>query len=137
MSANGTVAVMRHALPRERRSMTHKFEIAGHEGYVTVGIYEDGSVGELFLNGFGKDGSFIQCMMGVWAKAMSNSLQYGQPLHKLVTNYLDMRFEPFGATGNPEIPYAKSIPDYIARWLALRFLDAETREEHGINVVAS
>jgi ribonucleoside-diphosphate reductase alpha chain len=117
------------------RSRT-SFEIAGHEGYVTVGLYEDGSPGELFLNGFGKDGSFIQCMMGCWAKSMSNALQYGQPLHKLVTNYLDMRFEPYGATSNPEIPHAKSIPDYLARWLALRFLDEAERELHGIRVSA-
>jgi ribonucleoside-diphosphate reductase alpha chain len=127
----------RHSLPRERKSLTHKFEIAGHEGYITVGLYEDGTVGEIFLNGFGKDGSFIQCMMGVWAKAMSNSLQHGQPLYKLVTNYLEMRFEPYGATINPEIPQARSIPDYIARWLALHFLTEEERELHGIKVVPS
>lgn len=132
---NGTaVAAARHALPRERQSLTHKFEIAGHEGYITVGVYEDGSPGEIFLAGFGKDGSFIQCMMSVWAKSLSNALQYGQPLHKLVTNYLDMRFEPFGATPNPEIPYAKSIPDYVARWLALRFLDDQERDLHGISL---
>jgi ribonucleoside-diphosphate reductase alpha chain len=142
-SSNGAAAVVaavaappRSALPRERKSLTHRFEIAGHEGYVTVGLYEDGSPGELFLNGFGKDGSFIQCMMGCWAKSMSNALQYGQPLHKLVTNYLDMRFEPYGATSNPEIPHAKSIPDYLARWLALRFLDEAERELHGIRVSA-
>jgi ribonucleoside-diphosphate reductase alpha chain len=141
-SSNGHTAVVaapsptRSALSRERKSLTHKFEIAGHEGYVTVGLYEDGSPGELFLNGFGKDGSFIQCMMGCWAKSMSNALQYGQPLHKLVTNYLDMRFEPYGATSNPEIPHAKSIPDYLARWLALRFLDEAERELHGIRVSA-
>lgn len=127
----------REPLPRERKSLTHKFEIAGHEGYVTVGLYDDGSVGEIFLNGFGKDGSFIQCMMGCWGKAMSNSLQHGQPLHKLVTNYLEMRFEPYGATSNPEIPQARSIPDYIARWLALHFLTEDERELHGIRVAAA
>lgn len=109
--------------------------IGGHEGYITVGLYdEDDAPGEIFLAGFGKDGSFIQCMMSVWAKSLSNALQYGQPLHKLVTNYLDMRFEPFGATTNPEIPYAKSIPDYVARWLALRFLDDQERDLHGISL---
>jgi ribonucleoside-diphosphate reductase alpha chain len=137
--ANATphVTTKRHALPRERKSMNHKFEIAGHEGYIIVGFYEDGTVGEIFLEGFGKDGSFIQCMMGCWAKAMSNSLQHGQPLHKLITNYLDMRFEPYGATSNPEIPQARSIPDYIARWLALRFLTEDERELHGIRVVVN
>jgi ribonucleoside-diphosphate reductase alpha chain len=134
--ASDLATTARVALPKERQSLTHKFEIAGHEGYVTVGFYEDGRVGEIFLNGFGKDGSFIQCMMGCWAKSMSVALQHGQPLHKLCTNYLDMRFEPYGATTNPEIPHAKSIPDYIARWLALRFLSQEARELHGINVVA-
>jgi ribonucleoside-diphosphate reductase alpha chain len=136
-SAESHVTTKRHALPRERKSVNHKFEIAGHEGYVIVGFYEDGSVGEIFLEGFGKDGSFIQCMMGCWAKAMSNSLQHGQPLHKLITNYLDMRFEPYGATSNPEIPQARSIPDYIARWLALRFLTEDERELHGIRVVVN
>jgi len=135
--SNGSVTALRNSLPRERESITHKFEIAGHEGYVTVGLYADGTPGELFLNGFGKDGSFIQCMMGVWAKAMSNSLQYGQPLHKLVSNYMDMHFDPCGATSNPEIPHARSIPDYLARWLALRFLSDEDRDLHGIRVVVS
>jgi ribonucleoside-diphosphate reductase alpha chain len=128
------VAAVRVSLPRERQSITHKFEISGHEGYVTVGLYDDGSPGEIFLAGFGKDGSFIQCMMGCWAKSLSNGLQYGQPVHKLVTNYLDMRFEPYGRTTNPDIPEAKSIPDYIARWLALHFLSEEEREDHGIRL---
>lgn len=133
-TAVAAVEATRRALPRERKSFTHKFEISGHEGYITVGLYDDGAPGEIFLNGFGKDGSFIQCMMGVWAKAMSNSLQYGQPLHKVVSNYLEMRFEPYGATSNPDIPNAKSIPDYLARWLALHFLSQEERETYGINV---
>jgi ribonucleoside-diphosphate reductase alpha chain len=142
MLHNGNGAVIapaetsRSALSRERKSLTHKFEIAGHEGYITVGLYDDGRPGEVFLNGFGKDGSFIQCMMGCWAKSMSVSLQHGQPLYKLVSNYLEMRFEPYGATSNPDIPHAKSIPDYIARWLALRFLSEEERELHGITIVS-
>lgn len=109
--------------------------IGDHEGYVIVGFYPDGDVGEVFFEGFGKDGSFIQCIMGCWGKAMSNSLQYGQPLSKVITNYLDMHFDPCGATSNPEVPHARSIPDYVARWLALRFLSEEEREFHGINVV--
>jgi ribonucleoside-diphosphate reductase alpha chain len=145
-NGNGSIATrelagpkpgVRSVLARERKSLTHKFEIAGHEGYITTGFYEDGQIGEIFLEGFGKDGSFIQCMMGCWAKAMSNSLQYGQPLAKVITNYIDMRFEPYGATTNPEIPHAKSIPDYIARWLALRFLSEEERDLHGIKLVQS
>lgn len=134
MSAAVAVAPTRRSMPSERPSITHKFQIGQHEGYVTAGLYEDGTLGEIFLWGFGKDGSFVQCMMGVWAKSMSNAIGYGQPVHKLVTNYLDVRFEPYGATGNPEIPDAKSIPDYLARWLALRFLTEEERKEHGINV---
>lgn len=143
MSSNGTAlgseqsSSVREFMPRERKSLTHKFDLGGHEGYITVGFYEDGRPGEIFLNGFGKDGSFIQCMMGCWAKAMSNSLQHGQPIYKLITNYLEMHFEPFGMTANPDVPYAKSIPDYVARWLALRFLTEEERELHGIRVVAS
>jgi ribonucleoside-diphosphate reductase alpha chain len=146
MSTNGTVAA--HAtseptapatprkLPRERKSLTHKFEISGHEGYIIAGLYDDGTVGEILLHGFGKDGSFIQSMMGCWGKAMSTSLQYGQPLHKVVTNNLDVRFEPFGATSNPAIPRVSSIPDYLARWLALHFLSEEERELHGIRLAA-
>jgi ribonucleoside-diphosphate reductase alpha chain len=137
MSAVAASSTVRRSLPRERESLTHKFEIAGHEGYVTVGLYEDGQPGEIFLSGFGKDGSFIQCMMGCWAKSMSNALQYGQPTAKLVTNYMDMRFEPYGATTNPAIPYAKSIPDYLARWLAVHFLSEEERELHGIRLDAA
>ena len=134
-SSESSPTAARMPLPRERKSLTHKFELGNHEGYVTVGFYDDGSVGEIFLNGFGKDGSFVQCTMGCWAKAMSNSLQYGQPLYKVITNYLNMRFEPNGATSNPDIPYAQSIPDYIARWLAFRFLSEDERELHGINLV--
>jgi ribonucleoside-diphosphate reductase alpha chain len=135
MSAISAAVASRTSLPAERPSVTHKFVISGHEGYITVGLYTDGAPGEIFLRGFGKDGSFVQCMMNAWAKAMSNSLQYGQPVAKLVTNYLDMRFEPYGATGNPDIPFAKSIPDYIARYMALRFLSEETRQAKGIVVV--
>jgi ribonucleoside-diphosphate reductase alpha chain len=124
----------RRPLERERKSLTHKFEMGGHEGYVTVGLYADGSPGEIFFAGFGKEGSFLQCMIGCWAKAMSNSLQYGQPVAKLVTNYLDMRFEPYGRTANPLIPEAKSTPDYDARWLALSFLSEEERDQHGIRL---
>ncbi len=122
----------RKRMPRERQSITHKFSIAGHEGYITAGMYEDGSVGEIFLTDIGKEGSTLRGMMNAFATAISIALQYGVPLETLVRKFSYMRFEPEGITGNPEIPFAKSLPDYIMRWLASRFLDAETQEELGI-----
>ncbi|HUA10774.1 MAG TPA: vitamin B12-dependent ribonucleotide reductase [Solirubrobacteraceae bacterium] len=122
----------RKRMPRERQSITHKFSIAGHEGYITAGMYEDGSVGEIFLTDIGKEGSTLRGMMNAFATAISIALQYGVPLETLVRKFSYMRFEPEGVTGNPEIPFAKSLPDYIMRWLASRFLDAETQEELGI-----
>jgi ribonucleoside-diphosphate reductase alpha chain len=122
----------RHRMPRERRSITHKFSIGGHEGYITAGMYEDGSVGEIFLTDIGKEGSTLRGMMNAFATAISISLQYGVPLETLVQKFSYMRFEPEGMTGNPEIPFAKSMPDYIMRWLASRFLDVELQEELGI-----
>ena len=112
-------------MPRERQSLTHKFSIGGHEGYITAGMYEDGSVGEIFLTDIGKEGSTLRGMMNSFATAISISLQYGVPLETLVRKFSHMRFEPEGITGNPEIPFAKSMPDYIMRWLASRFLDAD------------
>ena len=114
----------RKRMPRERQSITHKFSIAGHEGYITAGMYEDGSVGEIFLTDIGKEGSTLRGMMNSFATAISIALQYGVPLETLVQKFSYMRFEPEGITGNPEIPFAKSMPDYIMRWLASRFLDA-------------
>ena len=111
-------------MPRERQSITHKFSIGGHEGYITAGMYEDGSVGEIFLTDIGKEGSTLRGMMNSFATAISISLQYGVPLETLVRKFSYMRFEPEGMTSNPEIPFAKSMPDYIMRWLASRFLDA-------------
>jgi ribonucleoside-diphosphate reductase alpha chain len=122
----------RHRMPRERQSITHKFSIGGHEGYITAGMYEDGSVGEIFLTDIGKEGSTLRGMMNSFATAISISLQYGVPLETLVRKFSYMRFEPEGMTGNPEIPFAKSMPDYIMRWLASRFLDADLQEELGI-----
>jgi ribonucleoside-diphosphate reductase alpha chain len=117
---------------RERRSITHKFSIAGHEGYITAGMYEDGSVGEIFLTDIGKEGSTLRGMMNAFATAISIALQYGVPLETLVRKFSYMRFEPEGITNNPEIPFAKSMPDYIMRWLASRFLDVEIQEDLGI-----
>ncbi len=122
----------RKRMPRERQSITHKFSIGGHEGYITAGMYEDGSVGEIFLTDIGKEGSTLRGMMNSFATAISIALQYGVPLETLVQKFSYMRFEPEGITGNPEIPFAKSMPDYIMRWLASRFLDTDAQEELGI-----
>ena len=122
----------RKRMPRERQSITHKFSLGGHEGYITAGMYEDGTVGEIFLTDIGKEGSTLRGMMNSFATAISIALQYGVPLETLVRKFAYMRFEPEGITTNPEIPFAKSMPDYIMRWLASRFLDAETQEDLGI-----
>jgi ribonucleoside-diphosphate reductase alpha chain len=123
----------RKRMPRERESITHKFSIAGHEGYITAGKYEDGSVGEIFLTDIGKEGSTMRGLMNAFATAISLGLQYGVPLEDFVRKFSYMRFEPEGITGNPEIPFAKSLPDYIMRWVASRFIDdTETLEELGI-----
>ena len=124
---------VRKKMPRERESITHKFSIAGHEGYITAGKYEDGSVGEIFLTDIGKEGSTMRGLMNAFATAISIGLQYGVPLEVFVRKFSYMRFEPEGITGNPEIPFAKSLPDYIMRWLASRFIeDTDTLEDLGI-----
>ncbi len=115
---------VRRKLPDERHSLTHKFSIGGHEGYITVGMYEDGTPGEIFIT-MAKEGSTISGLMDSFATAISYNLQYGVPLKFLVDKFGHVRFEPSGWTGNPLIPYAKSIPDYIFRWLGSKFLGAE------------
>jgi ribonucleoside-diphosphate reductase alpha chain len=126
-------APVRKKMPRERESITHKFQIGGHEGYITAGKYEDGSVGEIFLTDIGKEGSTMRGLLNAFATSISLGLQYGVPLETFVRKFSYMRFEPEGITGNPEIPFAKSMPDYIMRWLASRFIDdTETLEELGI-----
>jgi len=125
-------APRRKRMPRERQSITHKFSIGGHEGYITAGMYDDGTIGEIFLTDIGKEGSTLRGMMNSFATAISIALQYGVPLQTLVQKYSYMRFEPEGITQNPEIPFAKSMPDYIMRWLASRFLDTDVQEELGI-----
>ena len=122
----------RKRMPRERQSITHKFSIAGHEGYITAGMYEDGSLGEIFLTDIGKEGSTLRGLLNSYATAISIALQYGVPLETLVQKFSYMRFDPEGITQNPEIPFAKSMPDYIMRWLASRFLDTDAQEELGI-----
>jgi ribonucleoside-diphosphate reductase alpha chain len=127
------VGPVRKKMPRERESITHKFSIAGHEGYITAGKYEDGSVGEIFLTDIGKEGSTMRGLMNAFATAISIGLQYGVPLDVFVRKFSYMRFEPEGITLNPEIPFAKSLPDYIMRWLASRFIeDTDTLEDLGI-----
>ena len=114
-------AVPAPAAGRARRAITHKFEIAGHEGYITVGLYPDGQPGEIFLK-MAKEGSTVSGLMDTLATMISLALQYGVPLRDLVNKFAHVRFEPAGFTGNPEIPIAKSIVDYIFRWLGSRFL---------------
>ena len=132
IEAKGDAMPARRRMPRERQSLTHKFSIGGHEGYITAGVYEDGTVGEIFLTDIGKEGSTLRGMMNAFATSISIALQYGVPLEKLVEKFSYMRFDPEGITQNPEIPFAKSMPDYIMRWLASRFLDTETQEGLGI-----
>jgi len=114
----------RRKLPAERQSITHKFCIGGHEGYITVGMFEDGSPGEIFIT-MAKEGSTISGLMDSMAVAISLTLQYGVPLKFLVEKFSHVRFEPSGWTGNPQIPYANSIMDYIFRWLGVKFLGPE------------
>jgi ribonucleoside-diphosphate reductase alpha chain len=115
---------IRRKLPDERRALTHKFSIAGHEGYLTVGLYEDGTPGEIFLR-MAKEGSTVSGLMDTIAIMTSTSLQYGVPLRALVEKFSHSRFEPAGFTNNREIPIAKSITDYVFRYLGLRFLQGE------------
>ncbi len=123
---------VRRRMPSERQSLTHKFSIGGHEGYITAGEYEDGTLGEIFLTDIGKEGSTIKGMMNAFATAISLGLQYGVPLETFVRKFAYVRFEPEGITRNPEIPFAKSMPDYIMRWVASRYGDADLHEELGI-----
>jgi ribonucleoside-diphosphate reductase alpha chain len=118
----------RRRLPDERRSITHKFSIGGHEGYMTVGMYDDGSPGELFVT-MAKEGSVVSGLMDGFATSISMALQYGVPLQVLCDKFSHMRFEPSGFTGNPDIPIAKSITDYIFRWLSLKFLPSEDAQQ--------
>ena len=121
----------RRKLPDERSAITHKFDIAGHEGYITVGLYTDGQPGEIFLR-MAKEGSTVSGLMDSLATMTSLALQYGVPLRDLVSKFSHVRFEPAGFTGNSEIPIAKSIVDYIFRWMGSRFLPREEREMLGI-----
>ncbi|HSP13393.1 MAG TPA: vitamin B12-dependent ribonucleotide reductase [Thermoanaerobaculia bacterium] len=124
-------SAVRRKLPDERESITHKFSIGGHEGYITVGKYEDGTPGEIFVT-MAKEGSTISGLMDSFATMTSLALQHGVPLQLLVDKFTHTRFEPSGFTKNPEIPMAKSIMDYIFKWLAIKFLNRESQEEAGV-----
>ncbi len=127
--------IRRRHLPDERQAITHKFNIAGHEGYLTVGLYEDGSPGEIFLV-MAKEGSTLSGVMDAFATSISLALQYGVPLSALVHKFSHMRFEPSGMTTNKQIPMAKSVLDYIFRWLASKFLSSEAQSAVGVMPVA-
>jgi ribonucleoside-diphosphate reductase alpha chain len=124
---------VRRKLPSERRAITHKFSIGGHEGYLTVGMYADGQPGEIFLV-MAKEGSAISGLMDSFATAISLTLQYGVPLKVLIDKFSHVRFEPSGHTGNSEVPYAKSIVDYIFRWLASKFLSRDEAIQAGVHL---
>src|SRR5215471_21349896 len=111
---------IRHRLPDERRSTTHRFSVAGHKGYITVGIYPNGEPGEVFIV-MAKEGSPVSGLVSSFAQVVSVALQYGVPLEVLCEKFVHTRFEPSGFTGNPEVPVATSIMDYIFQWLKLRF----------------
>src|SRR5947207_13721597 len=115
---------VRHRLDDERMSITHKFNVGGHEGYVTVGLYQDGSPGEIFIT-MAKEGSTVSGLMDSFSCAISLALQHGVPLKMLCEKFAHTRFEPSGWTNNTDIGFAKSIMDYIFRWLQLRFLTGQ------------
>jgi ribonucleoside-diphosphate reductase alpha chain len=123
---------LRRKLPDERQAITHKFDISGHEGYITVGLFEDGMPGEIFLV-MAKEGSTISGFADAFAQAISYALQYGVPLQALVDKFSHVRFEPSGMTKNADVRFAKSIVDYIFRWMASKFLSPEAQYRAGVN----
>jgi ribonucleoside-diphosphate reductase alpha chain len=125
---------VRRRLPQDCRSVRHKFDIAGHEGYIHVGLYDDGSPGELFIK-IAKEGSTISGLMDTIGILTSMALQYGVPLDVLVSKFSHVRFEPSGFTKNPEIPLAKSLIDYIFRFLGAKFLSPDQRAAVGLGLV--
>jgi ribonucleoside-diphosphate reductase alpha chain len=116
----------RQTLPETRSSITHKFSVAGHEGYLTIGLHEDGRPGELFIK-MSKEGSTMSGMVQAFCRAFSLALQYGLTLDDAVVRFKGMRFEPMGPTNNPDIPEALSIVDYVAKFLELNFGSARRR----------
>ncbi len=132
--AEQTSAPRRRRMPDERRALNHKFLVGGHKGYITVGLYDDGTPGEMFIT-MAKEGSVISGLMDAFATSVSIGLQYGVPLQVLVNKFVHMRFEPSGFTNNPNIRIAKSIVDYIFRWMSMKFLPSEDQIAVGINVI--
>lgn len=128
---NAGETLSRKRLPSERQAITHKFSVAGHEGYITVGMFEDGTPGEIFLV-MSKEGTVVSGLMDSFATAISLALQYGVPLEVLIQKFSHTRFEPSGMTTNPQIPMAKSVVDYIFRWLASKFLTPEVQNKVGV-----
>ncbi len=120
------MVAQRQTLPGTRESVTHKFQIMGHEGYLTVGLFEDGRPGEIFVK-MAKEGSTLSGMVQAFTRAFSLALQYGLPLEEAVQRFKGMRFEPMGHTSNPDIPEAMSIIDYVARYLELHFCPLSDR----------
>lgn len=110
----------RRMLPNTRNAVTHKFSVGGHEGYLTIGLYDDGSPGEVFIK-MAKEGSTIKGMVQAYCRALSLALQYGLPVEEAVTRFKGMRFEPMGHTSNPEIPEVTSLVDYVARYLDIHY----------------
>jgi ribonucleoside-diphosphate reductase alpha chain len=126
---------VRRRLPAERKAITHKFRVGEQEGYITVGLYEDGTPGEIFIK-MAKEGSTLAGLMDSFSIVTSIALQYGVPLRVLVEKFIHTRFEPMGYTDNPQIRFAKSVVDYVFRWLALKFLPASEIAELGISEAA-
>lgn len=122
--------VTRERLPNTRQSITHKFSVNGHEGYITAGMYEDGSLGEVFIK-MAKQGSTVSGLTDTVATLTSLCLQYGVPIELLTEKFSHTRFEPSGWTKNDDIPQVTSIVDYIFRWLEMNFAEAATRTEQG------
>ena len=112
---------LRRVLPSTRDSLTHKFAVGGHEGYLTIGLHEDGTPGEIFIK-MSKEGSTLSGLIQGFCRAFSIALQYGLPLQEAVDRFRGMRFDPMGPTNNPDIPEASSILDYVARYLELKFI---------------
>jgi len=122
---------VRRKLPAERTARTHKFSVGGHDGYITVGLYDDGTPGEIFLT-MAKEGSTVSGLMDAFATSVSMALQYGVPVQVLCDKFSHMRFEPAGYTGNEEIPFAKSLMDYIFRWMDLRYGEGAQQKQEAL-----
>lgn len=131
MDSNVISGPARERLPAERKAITHRFSVDGHEGYLTVGMYADGRPGEIFIR-IAKEGSTLSGTLDAFAVAISLELQHGVPLRQLVEKFCNVRYEPFGRTSNDCILSATSITDYVFRWLALKFLSLEEMEAAGV-----